>query len=86
MVHVMFQTTVLCTSNVELSVVLTISPLLEESNPLQYEAGVEVMFGSPLLTPILYKLVLVDQTEDPSQNAIEALANKLRLSPIGGFR
>jgi hypothetical protein len=55
MVHVMFQTTVLCTSNVELSVVLTISPLLEESNPLQYEAGVEVMFGSHLLTLILYK-------------------------------
>jgi len=51
-VHVMFQTIVLCTFNVELSVVFTISPLLEESNQLQYEAGVEFFFGFHLQTPI----------------------------------
>lgn len=52
MVHVMFQTIVLCTFNVELSVELIISPLLEESNQLQYEAGVDVVFGYHLRTPI----------------------------------
>lgn len=30
-------------------------------------------------------MIQVVQTEDPSQNPIEALANKLRLSPIRGF-